>query len=348
MNQIISGTVLIILASGFTAYFFDRNAVAEGKFSAIAIPGLSQLPVVGKVLFDNPPLTYVALLLVIIVHIALFYTRWGLRTRACGEHPRAADTVGINVNRYRYINTMLGGMLAGLAGGFLVLEAVGQFQEGHDGRARLHRAGRHDLRQLDAVWGGGGSHPLWLHAGHAERAAAGGRDHGPAPVCEHDPVCRDYRRRFGLGGPCAPAGGGGQGVRHRRLSRSKCGNRNAQAETTEERAAKQQKDLPQKDEQAEESERGSMGVEPDGSVPGSWDLYRLQTESAADHRLRDRSAQYLGGHSASVQYAPPRSGSARYHQGIPGRDRQPGCEASSSCRARSWRCWAKTGRASPP
>lgn len=130
MDQIISGTVLIILAAGFTAYLFDRNAVAEGKFSAVAIPGLSQLPVVGKVLFDNPPLTYTALILVVIIHIALFYTRWGLRSRACGEHPRAADTVGINVNRYRYLNTTLGGMLAGLAGGFLVLEAVGQFQEG--------------------------------------------------------------------------------------------------------------------------------------------------------------------------------------------------------------------------
>ena len=71
-----------------------------------------------------------ALLLVVIVHVGLFYTRWGLRSRACGEHPRAADTVGINVNRYRYLNTMLGGALAGLGGGFLVLEAVGQFQEG--------------------------------------------------------------------------------------------------------------------------------------------------------------------------------------------------------------------------
>ena len=102
------------------------------KASSPRLPfqALSQLPVVGRVLFDNPPLTYAALLLVVVVHVALFYTRWGLRTRACGEHPRAADTVGINVNRYRYINTMLGGMLAGLAGGFLVLEAVGQFQEG--------------------------------------------------------------------------------------------------------------------------------------------------------------------------------------------------------------------------
>lgn len=130
MDQIISGTVLIILAGGVSAYLFDRNAVAQGKFGAIAIPGLSQIPVVGEVLFTNPPLTYTALILVVVVHIALFYTRWGLRSRACGEHPRAADTVGINVNRFRYVNTVLGGMLAGLAGGFLVLEAVGQFQEG--------------------------------------------------------------------------------------------------------------------------------------------------------------------------------------------------------------------------
>ena len=130
MNQIIAGTVLIILAAGFTAYLFDRNAAAEGKFSPIAIPGLADIPVFGKVLFTNPPLTYATLILIVVVHYGLFYTRWGLRSRACGEQPRAADTVGIRVNRYRYLNTMLGGSLAGLAGGFLVLEAVGQFQEG--------------------------------------------------------------------------------------------------------------------------------------------------------------------------------------------------------------------------
>ena len=130
MDQIISGTVLIILATGFTSYLFNRDAVAQGKFSAVPIAGLADIPVLGRILFDNPPITYLAILLVIVIHIALFYTRWGLRTRAVGEHPRAADTVGINVNRYRYINTTIGGMLAGLAGGFLVLEAVGQFQEG--------------------------------------------------------------------------------------------------------------------------------------------------------------------------------------------------------------------------
>ncbi|MBW7881558.1 MAG: ABC transporter permease [Caldilineaceae bacterium] len=130
MDQIISGTILIILALGLTSYLFDRDAVAQGKFVEIAIPGLSSIPVFGKVLFTNPPLTYTALILIGVIHVGLFYTRWGLRSRACGEHPRAADTVGINVNRFRYMNTVIGGMLAGLAGGFLVLEAVGQFQEG--------------------------------------------------------------------------------------------------------------------------------------------------------------------------------------------------------------------------
>jgi simple sugar transport system permease protein len=130
MDQIISGAVIIILAAGFSAYLFDRDASAEGKFSSIRIPILADIPVVGEILFNNPPITYMALILVVVVHVGLFYTRWGLRTRACGEHPRAADTVGINVNRFRYVNTTLGGMLAGLAGGFLVLEAVGQFQEG--------------------------------------------------------------------------------------------------------------------------------------------------------------------------------------------------------------------------
>jgi general nucleoside transport system permease protein len=130
MDQIISGTVIIMLAAGLSSYLYNRDSIAEGKFSPIEIPILSKIPVIGEVFFNNAPITYLALLIVLLLHIGLFYTRWGLRTRACGEHPRAADTVGINVNRYRYFNTMLGGMVAGLAGGYLVLEAVGQFQEG--------------------------------------------------------------------------------------------------------------------------------------------------------------------------------------------------------------------------
>jgi simple sugar transport system permease protein len=89
---------------------------------------LADVPLVGPVLFDNPPITYAAIVLVFVVHYVLFYTRWGLRTRAVGEHPRAADTVGINVFQVRYWNVVLGGALAGLAGAFLTLEAVGSFE----------------------------------------------------------------------------------------------------------------------------------------------------------------------------------------------------------------------------
>ncbi len=130
MDQIISGAVLIILAQGATAFFFDRDAIAEGKFANVPLPLLSDMPVLGSLLFNKPPLTYAALLLVLILGFGLNRTRWGLRTRAVGEHPRAADTMGINVLGLRYRNTTLSGALAALGGGFLVLETVGQFQEG--------------------------------------------------------------------------------------------------------------------------------------------------------------------------------------------------------------------------
>lgn len=130
MDQIISGTVMIILATGLTTYLFDSDWFSTGKFGTITIPVLSRIPVIGRVLFANGLITYVTLALVAIVQVLLAASTWGLRTRAIGEHPRAADTMGINVNRRRYINTTLGGVLAGLAGAFLVLEAVGQFQEG--------------------------------------------------------------------------------------------------------------------------------------------------------------------------------------------------------------------------
>jgi simple sugar transport system permease protein len=91
---------------------------------------LEDIPLLGPVLFKNPPITYLAIILVFVVHYVLFYTRWGLRSRAVGEHPRAADTVGINVFKMRYVNVILGGAIAGLAGAFLTLEAVGSFERG--------------------------------------------------------------------------------------------------------------------------------------------------------------------------------------------------------------------------
>jgi simple sugar transport system permease protein len=130
MDQVIGGTVINILALGATGYFYQTGLNTEGKLQTIDLGPLADIPLIGPVLFSNPPITYMAIILVFVIHYVLFYTRWGLRTRAVGEHPRAADTVGINVQRTRYINVMIAGAIAGLAGGFLTLEAVGSFERG--------------------------------------------------------------------------------------------------------------------------------------------------------------------------------------------------------------------------
>ncbi len=84
----------------------------------------------GPIFFNNAPITYLTIILVFFFQFALFRTVWGLRTRAVGEHPSAADTVGIRVNAMRYMNTTLAGCLSGLAGAYLTLEAVGSFERG--------------------------------------------------------------------------------------------------------------------------------------------------------------------------------------------------------------------------
>lgn len=128
VDQIIGGTVINILALGLTGYFYTAGLVTKGKLQPIPLGPLAEIPLIGPVLFNNPPITYTTIILVFLVHYVLFYTRWGLRTRAVGEHPRAADTVGINVYMMRYANVIMGGAIAGLAGAFLTLEAVGSFE----------------------------------------------------------------------------------------------------------------------------------------------------------------------------------------------------------------------------
>jgi simple sugar transport system permease protein len=130
MDQIIAGTVINILAVGLTGYFYVTGLTTAGKLPSIPLGPLADIPLIGPVLFNNPPITYMALILVFVLQYALFSTRWGLRSRAVGEHPSAADTVGINVYRTRYVNVIIGGALAGLAGAFLSLEAVGSFERG--------------------------------------------------------------------------------------------------------------------------------------------------------------------------------------------------------------------------
>jgi ABC-type uncharacterized transport system permease subunit len=139
VDQIIGGTVINIMAIGVTGFlnrqlFFESGSVfggqvphAPGVLPRIQIPFLADIPVVGRV-FDQQPITIAAILLVIISHYVLFHTPWGLRTRAVGEHPKAADTVGINVSFMRYANVIIGGMLAGLGGAYFTLESVPSFE----------------------------------------------------------------------------------------------------------------------------------------------------------------------------------------------------------------------------
>lgn len=135
VDQIIGGTVINLLALGLTSYLTARVLVEyqdlnrPGSFGSFGIPLLDDLPLVGPLLFDNTIYVYLMFALVIGLNWALFRTRWGLRVRAVGEHPAAADTVGINVLRTRYSSVILGGAMAGLAGTWFTLDAVSGFDE---------------------------------------------------------------------------------------------------------------------------------------------------------------------------------------------------------------------------
>ena len=134
VDQVILGVVLNVFALGLTGFLYDRllqpNAEsynAPGIFTSIKIPLLGDIPVLGPVLFDSNVFLYLTYVLLAAVHIGLFHTRWGLRVRAVGEHPTAADTVGIKVLATRYRNVVYGGLVAGLGGAFFTIGSVGAF-----------------------------------------------------------------------------------------------------------------------------------------------------------------------------------------------------------------------------
>jgi general nucleoside transport system permease protein len=133
-DQIVSGTVINILALGVTSFirreYLLSTEAGAATLGNISIPILSDLPVVGDAIFTNQPIFFMMFVVIAFTHIMLFYTRWGLRTRAVGEHPHAADTLGINVNRTRWTNVFISGMIAGLAGAWFSLEATGSFNDG--------------------------------------------------------------------------------------------------------------------------------------------------------------------------------------------------------------------------
>ena len=130
MDQIIAGTIINIIATGLTSFFYVQGQVLPANTPIVAIPYLKDLPLVGPVLFNNGLFTYAAIVIVVILQIMLFFTICGLRTRAVGEKPSAADTSGIKVQRTRFINVTFAGGLAGVAGAYLSLEAAGTFERG--------------------------------------------------------------------------------------------------------------------------------------------------------------------------------------------------------------------------
>ena len=141
-DQIIAGTMMNIAAFGVTGYLNRLIITPSGRGGAGVIPALelpdaiAGLPLVGPILtmfLEQGPIAMSVIFLVLAAQFALFRTRWGLRTRAVGEHPKAADTVGIDVFRQRYINVIVGCAIAGLAGAYLTLESTGSFQNGMTG-----------------------------------------------------------------------------------------------------------------------------------------------------------------------------------------------------------------------
>ena len=136
VDQVILGFVINVLVLGLTSFFYttllipyeDRWNVG-GSFSTIPIPLLSKIPIIGPTLFNQTIIVYLMYAFVIFIHVALFTTKWGLRTRAIGEVPVAADSVGIDVNKLRFRNVMLAGLVAGTGGAYFTVGTIGPFSQ---------------------------------------------------------------------------------------------------------------------------------------------------------------------------------------------------------------------------
>jgi len=136
VDQVIVGVVLNVLVVGLTSFLFSKvlapNAAvlnSPPRFERIPIPILGEIPILGPVLFRQTIIVYIMYIAVAVVWFALFKTKWGLRLRSVGEHPQAADTVGINVNRTRFWNVSLAGAIAGFGGAYFTLGSVGGFNK---------------------------------------------------------------------------------------------------------------------------------------------------------------------------------------------------------------------------
>jgi simple sugar transport system permease protein len=130
MDQIIAGVVLNIVAAGITSFYYEQGQLLPQLMPKFAVPVLSEIPLIGPVFFERGFFGLFTLVAVVVLQYALFRTRWGLRTRAIGEYPSAADTAGIDVIKMRLANVTMAGALAGCAGAYLSLEATSTFERG--------------------------------------------------------------------------------------------------------------------------------------------------------------------------------------------------------------------------
>ena len=134
-NQVVVGIIFNLLALGLSSYIFRAALGAQARFQQVAmfepvhLPVLSDLPIIGPILFNHTILIYLTFALVFVAGFVLYRTRFGLNLRAVGEHPRAADTAGIGVYRMRYIGVLLSGAAAGMAGAYLILSQIGIFRD---------------------------------------------------------------------------------------------------------------------------------------------------------------------------------------------------------------------------
>jgi simple sugar transport system permease protein len=142
VDQVIVGVVLNVLIIGITSFMFSQvlapNAATLNdppRFARVPIPLLGDIPLIGPIFFRQTPVVYLLYITVALVTWALWRTKWGLRVRAVGEHPKAADTVGIKVNRTRFRTIMLGGAIVGMGGAFYTLVSVPQFNREMTGGA---------------------------------------------------------------------------------------------------------------------------------------------------------------------------------------------------------------------
>ena len=136
IDQVVLGFVLNVLVIGITNFLYKKLLIpyqdtwnAGSTFDIIELPILSKIPVLGPIFFAQSIIVYLMYVIVIAIHIALFKSKWGLRTRSVGEHPTASESVGIDVNKVRFRNVLIAGAVAGLGGAFFTLGALGAFSK---------------------------------------------------------------------------------------------------------------------------------------------------------------------------------------------------------------------------